>query len=220
MDIEGLGDVVIEQLLGLGLVKNYADLYALHRHRETLVNLDRWGEKSAQNLLDAIEKSKKQPYHRLLYALGIRHVGQGVAQIVAGHFPSIEDLQNARVEELQTVNAIGPRIAESIVHFFGERHNREIIRKLKEAGLTLRATKRKATGKLAGKTFVLTGTLPSYGREEAKRIIEEHGGRVASGVSRNVDLVLAGGDAGSKLKKARELGIRVLSEDEFMNMIA
>jgi DNA ligase (NAD+) len=219
MDIEGLGEAVVEQLVGLGLVKNYADLYSLHKHKATLVNLDRWGEKSTQNLLDGIEKSKKQPFNRVVYALGIRHVGQGVAQVVAENFPSIDALQNATEEELQSVNAIGPRIAESIVHFFKEKHNREIVKRLKDAGLMLQAAKRKSTGKLTGKTFVLTGTLPTYGREEAKRLIEERGGKVASGVSKNVDIVLAGEDAGSKLEKARRLGIRVLSEEEFVKMI-
>lgn len=219
MDIEGLGEAVVEQLVGLELVKNYADLYSLHKRKATLVDLDRWGEKSTQNLLDGIEKSKKQPFHRVVYALGIRHVGQGVAQVVAENFSSIDSLQNATEEELQSVNAIGPRIAESIVHFFKEKHNREIVRRLKDAGLTLQAAKRKATGKLAGKTFVLTGTLPSYGREEAKQLIEKQGGKVASGVSKNVDFVLAGGDAGSKLEKAKKLGIRILSEEEFVKMI-
>lgn len=220
MDIEGLGEAVVEQLVGLGLVRSYADLYSLHRHRQTLMELDRWGEKSVQNLLEAIEKSKTQPYHRVLFALGIRHVGQGVARVIAENFASIGALQAATEEELQTVNAIGPKIAESIAHFFKEKHNREIIRRLKSAGLTLQESAKKPTGKLRGKVFVLTGTLPSYGREQAKHLIEEHGGRVATGVSKNVDLVLAGDDAGSKLQKARQLGIPILSEEEFLKMIS
>lgn len=220
MDIEGLGEAVVEQLVGLDLVRSYADLYSLHKHKQTLVELDRWGEKSVQNLLEAIEGSKKQPYQRVLFALGIRHVGQGVAQVIAESFPSIEALQNATEDELQTVNAIGPKIAESILYFFKEKHNREIIRQLKKSGVTLQGTARKPGGRLSGKIFVLTGTLPSYGREEAKHLIEEHGGKVASGVSRNVDVILAGEDAGSKLQKAKRLGIRIISENEFRKMIS
>jgi DNA ligase (NAD+) len=219
MDIEGLGEAVVEQLVALALVKNHADLYSLHKHKKTLIDLDRWGEKSTQNLLDAIEKSKKQPFHRVLFALGIRHVGQGIAQVVAENFPSIDSLRHATEEELQSTSGIGPRIAGSIVRFFGEKHNREIIRRLKDAGVSLEGSRRKEAGKLSGKVFVLTGTLPSYGREEAKRLIEENGGRVASGASKNVTHVLAGEDTGSKLKKAKQLGIRIISEQEFKSMI-
>lgn len=219
MDIEGLGQAVVEQLVGLGLIKNYADLYSLHKHKQILVSLDRWGEKSTQNLLDAIEESKMQPYHRVLFALGVRHVGQGVAQMIAGSFPSIYALQKATEVDLQSTNGIGPRIAESIVHFFGDRHNQEIIKKLKTAGVTLEVTQKKAAGKLTGKVFVLTGTLPTYGREEAKKLIEENGGTVASGVSKNVNAVLAGEDAGAKLQKARQLGIQIISEQDFLKMI-
>ena len=219
MDIEGLGEAVIDQLVALALVKNYADLYSLRNHAQTLVDLDRWGRKSTQNLLDAIEKSKKQPFHRVVFALGIRHVGEGVAQVIAECFPSIDSLQHTTEEELQSTNGIGPRIAESIVHFFSDKHNKEIITRLKGVGVSLEGPTRKATGKLSGKVFVLTGTLSSYGREEAKRIIEEQGGRVASGVSKNVTHLLAGEDAGSKLKRATQLGIRVISEEEFETMI-
>ena len=219
MDIEGLGEAAVEQLVRLGLVKNYADLYSLQRHRKTLVELDRWGEKSTHNLLDGIERSKHQPFHRVVFALGIRHVGAGVAQVIAENFSSIDKLQSAAEEELQTVLAIGPRIAESITHFFREKHNKEIIRSLKEAGVTLAATSTRTQGKLAGKTFTLTGTLPTYTREEARQLIENHGGRVASSVSKNVDFLLAGDDAGSKLSKARALGLRILSEEEFNTMV-
>ncbi len=219
MDIEGLGEAVVDQLVGLGLVRSYADLYSLHKHKQTLVALERWGEKSVQNILEGIEQSKNRPYHRVLFALGIRHVGQGVAQVIADSFPSIEALQKATDGELQTVNAIGPKIADSILHFFREKHNREIIRRLKSAGVTLQASARKPAGKLRGKIFVLTGTLPTYGREQARQLIEKHGGRVASAVSSNVDVVLAGAEAGSKLQKARQLGIRIISEEEFLKMI-
>ena len=219
MDIEGLGEAIVDQLVGLGLVKNYADLYSLRDHRKTLLGLERWGEKSTDNLLEAIEESKKRPFNRVLFALGIRHVGQGVAQIIARSYPSMDALQQAREEALQSTNGIGPAIAESIVHFFREKHNLEIIRRLKKAGVTLEAVRKRETGKLSGKVFVLTGTLPTYGREEAKALIEEHGGIVAPGVSKNVTFVLAGEDAGAKLLKARHLGIPVISEREFLEMI-
>ena len=219
MDIEGLGEAAVEQLVGLGLVRTCADLYSLHSHAGKLIELDRWGEKSTQNLLDGIEKSKKQPFHRLLFALGIRHVGAGVARTIVDSFPSIDELMDSSPEKLQSVSMIGPAIAESISHFFGEKHNREIIRKLNDAGVTLAAPRTTTRGNLSGKTFVLTGTLPTYSREEAKRMIEERGGRVASSVSKNVHFVVVGEDAGSKLAKARELGIPTISEKEFTAMI-
>ncbi len=218
MDIEGLGEAVVEHVVALKLVKNYADLYSLKRHRQTLVDLDRWGEKSTGNLLEAIEKSKSQPFHRLLFALGIRHVGSGVAQTLAENFPSMKTLQEAKAGELQAVQAIGPRIADSIIHFFADKHNREIVRRLMDAGVTMAAT-RPVAGRLTGKTFVLTGTLPTYSREEAKSIIEKNGGKVASGVSKNVHFVLAGEDAGSKLEKAKSLKLTIINEDAFKTMV-
>lgn len=219
MDIEGLGEAAVEQLVGLGLLGNYADIYSLEKHKNTLIGLDRWGEKSVTNLLAAIEKSKKQPFHRILFAMGIRHVGAGVAQALAAGFPSIDALQSASAEELQSVHAIGPRIAESIAHFFSEKHNREMVKKLKHAGVTLSAPLATTPGKLTGKTFVLTGTLPTCSREEAKRLIEEHGGKVAPGVSKNVHAVLAGEEAGAKLAKAKQLGIPIIDEAAFRDMI-
>ena len=219
MDIEGLGEAAVEQLVNLGLVKNCADLYSLHKSRKTLVGLERWGEKSTQNLLDAIEGSKKKPFDRLLLALGIRHVGAGVARLLAEQFSSIERLRDATIDDLHAVPAIGPKIAESVVHFFEEKHNREIIKRLKDAGLTLAMRQRQGKGRLAGKTFVITGTLPSFSREEAKRRIEESGGRVASAVSKQVDYLVVGEDPGSKLAKARELAIPTISEDELRTML-
>jgi DNA ligase (NAD+) len=219
MDIEGLGEAAVEQLVSLGLVNNYADLYSLYKQKERLIVIDRWGEKSTRNLLDAIERSKKQQFHRVLFALGIRHVGAGVAQVIAEHFPSIEALENATEDDLQAVSAIGPRIAGSIVHFFGEKHNRAIIGRLTHAGVKLNASSSSKRGKLAGMTFALTGTLPTYSREEAKRIIEEQGGKVASSVNKNVQYVLVGENAGSKLAKARQLSLKTLSEEEFIAMI-
>jgi DNA ligase (NAD+) len=219
MDIEGLGEAAVDQLVTLKLVRTGADLYTLHRHRATLVELDRWGDKSTDNLLAAIERSKSQPYVRVLYALGIRHVGSGVARVLAEAFPSFQALGEATAEELTAVPAVGPRIAESVAHFFADRHNRDLVRRLADAGLTLAGARRTTGGPFAGKTFVLTGTLPTLTREEAKQLIETHGGRVAGSVSKQTDFVLVGEEAGSKLAKARALGIRLLSEREFRDLL-
>jgi DNA ligase (NAD+) len=219
MDIDGLGEAAVDQLVNLRLVRTVADLYDLRRHRTALVDLDRWGEKSTNNLLEAIERSKAQPYVRVLFALGIRHVGAGVARVVADAFPSIEGLGKATAEELTAVQTVGPRIAESIVHFFADRHNREIVRRLKDAGLKLAGAPRAAGGALAGKSFVLTGTLPTLTRDEAKKLIETNGGRVSGSVSKQTNYVLVGEEAGSKLAKARALGIRLLSEREFRDLL-
>lgn len=218
MDIEGLGEAVVEQLVSLGLVSNVADLYKLHRHRGTLVGLERWGEKSTQNLLDAIAGSTGRPFHRVLFALGIRHVGAGVARVLADRFPAIELLQTARLDDLQSITTVGPRIASSVVHFFSDRHNRHIIQSLARAGVTMKAAQ-PSGGRLRGKTFVLTGTLPTHTREEAKRLIEQNGGTVATGISAKVNYVIVGEDAGAKLEKARKLGLPTLSENDFLSMI-
>ncbi len=217
MDIEGLGEAIVDQLVRMQLVSTVADLYDLKRHRDTLVALDRWGEKSTDNLLAAIAASAKQPFHRVLYALGIRHVGAEVARVIAERFHSMDALMAASAEELQSVPSIGPQIAESVTSFFAERHNREIVRRLTRTGLTMAAERREGT--LAGKTFVLTGTLDAFTRDQARQRIEEHGGTVAAGVSKRVDYVIAGADAGSKLDKARTLGIPTLTEEQFLAMI-
>ena len=220
MDIEGLGEAAVEQLVSLGLLTHIADLYSLARHRKTLVELDRWGEKSTANLLEAIERSKQQPFHRVLFALGIRHVGAGVARTVADACGSIDALAAADEESLQRISAIGPTIASSIVHFFQEKHNRQILKALRAAGLRMQQEKMNTGGALSGKTFVITGTLPTYSRDEARRLIERHGGTVASSVSKNIQYVLVGSDAGSKLTRARELGIPLLTEAELVRMIS
>jgi DNA ligase (NAD+) len=218
MDIEGLGEAAVEQLVALGLLGNCADIYVLHRHRSRLVDLDRWGEKSAGNLLEAIERSKEQPFHRVLFALGIRHVGAGVARTLAEHYRSIDRLRAADPEGLQGIPSVGPRIAASVAHFFADRHNREIVARLEKAGVKLSAGERPA-GPLEGKTFVLTGTLPTCSREEMKRMIEAAGGVVASVVSKNVNYLVVGEEAGSKLEKAKRLKIPLLSEDQILAMI-
>ena len=221
MDIEGLGEAVVDQLVNLGFVQNYADLYELHRKQEALVSLDRWGEKSVENLLHAIEKSKKRPFSRLLFALGIRHVGTTVAQILVDQFESLEALRSASFEELQSVQGIGPRIAESITRFLDDKHNKTIIDRLTKFGLTLEEKKKRSTRQtpFTGKSVVLTGTLTTYGREEARALIEERGGHVSSSVSSKTDYVIVGSDAGSKMAKAKKLGIQTLGEDEFIKLL-
>jgi DNA ligase (NAD+) len=221
MDIEGLGEAVVDQLVEKGFINDIADLYSLLKHSDELVKLERWGEKSVQNLLEAIEKSKEKPFHRVLYALGIRHIGAGVAQLVAEHYHSITELQNASFEDLRSIYEVGPKIAESIVRFFKDRRSVEILNRLRKAGVSLEATSGevKAKGILAGKTFVLTGTLPSMTREDAKALIEESGGKVSSAVSAKTDYVVVGEEPGSKYKKAQALRIKILDEEEFKKLV-
>jgi DNA ligase (NAD+) len=210
MNIDGMGDALVTQLTECSLVKNVADIYKLTK--ENLLSLERMGEKSAQNILDEIEGSKKLPLERVIYGLGIRFVGERTAQFLAEHFGSMEALQQARVEELQNVDEVGPRIAESIAEFFSIPANRKLVERLREAKLTLTGEKKQRGTKLTGKTFVLTGTLPRFTRDEAKKMIEDAGGKVTGSVSKKTDYVVAGSDAGSKLDKARELGVAVIDE--------
>jgi DNA ligase (NAD+) len=210
MNIDGMGDALVTQLTERGLVKNVADIYKLTK--ENLLSLERMGEKSAQNILHEIEGSKKLPLERVIYGLGIRFVGERTAQFLAEHFGSMEALQQARVEELQNVDEVGPRIAESIAEFFSIPANRKLVERLREAKLTLTGEKKQRGTKLTGKTFVLTGTLPRFTRDEAKKMIEDAGGKVTGSVSKKTDYVVAGSDAGSKLDKARELGVAVIDE--------
>jgi len=212
MNIDGMGDALVTQLTDRGLVKNVADIYKLTK--KDLLSLERMGDKSAQNILDEIENSKKLPLERVIYGLGIRMVGERTAQFLAEHFGSMEALEGAGVEELQDVNEVGPRIAESIVEFFSIAANRKLVERLREAGLTLTGKKKQRGTKLAGKTFVLTGTLAHFTRDEAKKMIEDAGGKVTGSVSKKTDYVVAGADAGSKLEKAEELGVAVIDERE------
>lgn len=216
MDIEGLGEKLVDKLVETGLVRKLSDIYRLKK--EDLVLLERMGEKSAQNLLEQIERSKNAGLARLIFALGIRYVGEHLAQVLAEHFPSLEALSKATYEELLQIPEVGPRIAQSIVDFFKNEENRKLIQELKELGVKTEAEKPKE-GPLSGKTFVFTGALSSFSREEAKRIVESLGGRVASGVSRKVDYVVVGADPGEKLRKAQELGITILNEEEFLKLI-
>ncbi len=219
MDIEGLGEAVVDQLVVHGYIRNVADLYVLHDRSEELMSLERWGEKSVRNLLDGIEASKQRPYHRMLFALGIRHVGAGIAPILVDHFPSIDALMEASKESLLEVHEIGPKIAESILSFFGDKHNRAMIDRLKKAGIQCTAEKKKKSGVLSGKTFVITGTLSTMSRDRAKERIEEAGGRTASAVSNQVDVLIVGEDAGSKLDKAKKLGLELWDEKRLLSII-
>jgi DNA ligase (NAD+) len=210
MNIEGMGDALVTQLTERGLVKNVADIY--HLTKDQLLSLERMGDKSAQNVLDEIEASKKLSLERVIFGLGMRFVGERTAQFLAEHFGSIEALMNASLEELEEVNEVGPRIAESIREFFDEPANRKLVKRLEEAGLTFKGVKKQRGTKLVGKTFVLTGTLSKFTRDEAKKLIEDAGGRVSGSVSKKTDYVVAGTDAGSKLDKAKELGVPVIDE--------
>ena len=212
MNIDGMGEALVNQLLEKGLVKNVADIYYLTKN--DLLSLERFADKSADNIIKEIENSKKLPLERVIYGLGIRMVGERTAQFLAEHFGSMEALASASVEELQNVNEVGPRIAESIVEFFSIAANRKLIERLGEAGLAFKGKKKERGTKLAGKTFVLTGTLAKYTRDEAKKMIEDAGGRVSGSVSKKTDYVVAGSDAGSKLDKAKELGVAVIDEKE------
>jgi DNA ligase (NAD+) len=217
MNIDGMGDALVNQLTERGLVKNVADIYKLTK--ADLLSLERMGDKSAQNILDEIEASKKLPLERVIYGLGIRMVGERTAQFLAEHFGSMEELEKTDVEELQNVNEVGPRIAESIVEFFSIAANRKLVERLREAGLTLTGQKKQRGTKLAGKTFVLTGTLAHFTRDEAKKMIEDAGGKVTGSVSKKTDYVVAGADAGSKLDKAKELGVKVIDEKGLSQLV-
>ncbi len=217
MNIEGMGDALVNQLTDRGLVKNVADIYKLTK--ADLLSLERMGDKSAQNVLDEIEASKKLPLERVIYGLGIRFVGERTAQFLAENFGSMDALMSATEEDLQQVNEVGPRIAESILEFFHEASNRKLIERLRDAGLTFTGKKKERGTKLAGKTFVLTGTLARYSRDEAKKMIEDAGGRVSGSVSKKTDYVVAGSDAGSKLDKAKELKVPVIDEKEMEELV-
>ena len=221
MDIEGLGDKLVDQLVGARLVIRYGDLYRLTEPQ--ILSLERMGKKSADNLLAGIEASKGRGLARLLNALAIRHVGQRVAQVLADHFGSMEALQKASLEQLSTAPEIGEIIAKSVYDFLHSEYGRETIEDLKAVGLSMEAEKRAAPppggGALAGKTIVVTGTLKSYSRSDIEETIEKHGGKATSSVSKKTDFVLAGEEAGSKLEKAHKLGVKVISEEEFRKLI-
>jgi DNA ligase (NAD+) len=211
MDIDGLGDALVDQLLTTGLVKSIADLYQLKA--EQVENLDRMGKKSAAKVIENIERSRKQPLARVLNGLGIPFVGERTGQILADYFGDLDVIAKSSIDELQQADEVGPKVAGAIRDFFDETQNQKLVERLRDAGLQLtQAKKRKKVGALNGLTFVLTGTLPTLTRDEAKERIEANGGKVAGSVSRKTNYVVAGEEAGSKLDKAKELGVPVLDE--------
>jgi DNA ligase (NAD+) len=218
MDIEGLGDKLAAQLVESGLVKRAADLYRLEL--STLTGLERMGEKSAQNFLDALERSKRPPLRRFLYALGIRHVGEATARALADHFRDVRALYDADAEALTRVKDVGPEMAKVIAGFFSEPQNREGIEALLAAGVAPQPPEDTSRGPFAGRTVVLTGTLAALTREQAKEEVERRGGKVSGSVSKKTDFLVAGEEAGGKLKKAAELGVKVLDERAFLDLLA
>ena len=218
MDIDGMGPAIIEQLLDKKLVENIADIYSLKY--EDLVSLERMGDKSAKNLLNAIEKSKENSLEKLLNSFGIRHIGLKSAKILAKKYNNIEEIMNASYEELCGINEIGEIMAESIVKFFKSKQTKDLIERLKQNGVNMESKMEKSQDeRFAGKIFVLTGTLPTLSRNEATEIIEKFGGKISGSVSKKTSFVLAGEEAGSKLTKAEELGIQIITEAEFLEMI-
>ncbi|MBU2446322.1 MAG: NAD-dependent DNA ligase LigA [Bacteroidetes bacterium] len=219
MDIEGLGEAIIEKFVELGFLNNVADVYRLKNHRSKLIELEGYGEKSIDNLLTAIEESKSQSFERILFALGIRHVGAGVAKVLARSFSSIDDLIKAKHEDIQKIHEIGETISESISNFFSNKNNLKLIKDLRGFGLQFESKQKSSSTKLSGKSFVVTGTLGSMTRDEAKQRIELLGGKTTDSVSSKTGFVIAGENPGSKLEKAKKLKIEILSEDDFLTLL-
>ena len=217
MDIDGLGEKIVDQLVDQSIVRTPADLYRLGLM--ALANLDRMGEKSAENLLQSIEKSRKNTLARFIFALGIRHVGESTAKDLAKYFGQIDKLMVANEEDLLQVSDVGPVVAKSLLSFFSESHNREVIEQLLASGIELEVETSSIHPELVGKTFVLTGTLPTMSRDEAKALLEKAGAKVAGSVSAKTHYVVAGADAGSKLEKAQELGVAVIDEAQMMQLL-
>ncbi len=218
MDIEGMGPAMVEKLLENKIISSVADIYDINT--DDVAALEKMGKKSAENLASAIEKSKENDLSKLIFALGIRHVGARNAQILAQHFKTLDNLIAADKETISSVNEIGEIIAESIVFYFEQTQNKETVEKLRTHGVNFNCTELKKEGIFTGKVFVLTGTLPTMNRNEASKLISDNGGKVSSSVSKKTDYVLAGEEAGSKLDKANALGISVISEEEFLKMLS
>ncbi|MFZ1291961.1 MAG: NAD-dependent DNA ligase LigA [Melioribacteraceae bacterium] len=220
MDIEGLGESIINQFVDMKFLNNFVDIYKLSEKKDELISIERLGEKSVLNLLNAIEKSKTKQFEKVLFAIGIRFVGAGAAKKLANHFGNIDNLINASSEEIEEVREIGPKISSSVKSFFNNPKNLEIINNLKSAGLNFEGKKKTQRNSIfESLTFVLTGTLSKYSRDEAKNIIEQNGGKVTSSISNKTDYVLAGENAGSKLEKAQKLNIKIIDEEKFEQML-
>jgi DNA ligase (NAD+) len=217
MNIEGLGEKIIEQLVDRRLIKDYADLYALTL--DDLLTLERMGEKLGGNILAAIQKSKKTSLDRLIYSLGILHVGEHIAKLLAREFSTLEDLSQASLEKLKTITGIGDEIASSIVKFFQQKGNQKVVQKLTERGVEYPSRPQPGSKKWEGQSFVFTGALKTMSREEAESKVESMGGRASSSVSKKTHFVVAGEDPGSKYEKAQALGVKVITEDEFLKML-
>lgn len=217
MNIEGMGPAVVRSLISAGLVKNISDLYSLKT--EEVEPLERMGKKSAEKLILSIENSKSRGLDKLIYALGIRNIGEKAAKSLASHFEDIENLFSATKEELVSIEDFGEITADDVINFFSHSQTKELVEKLKSAGVKTRYEKERKGDIFGGLTFVLTGTLPTLSRSEASKIIESYGGKCVSSVSKNTDFVLAGDAAGSKLTKAEALGIKIIDEDGLMKMI-
>jgi DNA ligase (NAD+) len=219
MDIEGLGKKRVDQIIDAGLITSFVSLYSLTV--EDLIKIERFGERSAQSLVDKLTKSKNQPFHRLLFGLGIHNVGAQTAKVLAKEFGSIDAIMNATLVDLQNVETIGPEVAQSIIHFFSDKNARNTITELKKAGLRMTTEEEVVPSDqpFEGMTFVFTGTLTKWKRDEAASIVEGKGGKSSSSVTKNTTFVVSGPGAGSKLKKAQQLGVKVLTEEEFAEMI-
>ena len=219
MDIEGLGEKLVDQLVEKELIASYADLYFLKL--EQIADLERMAEKSAQNLLEGIDKSRDIALNRLIYALGIRHVGEHVARVLANHFGTLDKLSTASEEELQDIHEVGPQVAQSVNKFFAEPRNQQVLERLFAGGVKVqqKLVDEQTEQKFAGMTFVFTGALEKFTRDEAEKMVMDRGGRAASSVSKKTNYVVAGPGAGSKLAKAEQLGVDVLTEDEFLEMV-
>jgi len=218
MDIEGLGDKVVDQMVDKELIKDYGDIYYLKP--EEVTGLERLAKKSASNLIEAIEKSKENYLYRLIFGLGIRHVGVHAARLLSQHFSSIDNVTKASLEELEGISEIGPTMAESIHSFFKTKENLKVLEKLKKAGVKMKESAApKAGAKLTGKTFVFTGTLSSFSREEAREMVIALGGKASSSISEKTDFVVSGSEPGSKFDKARKLGVKIIDEKEFKELI-
>ncbi|MEK7851125.1 MAG: NAD-dependent DNA ligase LigA, partial [Deltaproteobacteria bacterium] len=218
MDIEGLGYKHIEQMVEKGLIKDAADLYSLTKN--DILKLERFADKSAQNIIDSIEKSRNTTLTRLIYSLGIRDVGEHTAKLLANTFGTLDVLRKAKYEALIDIREIGPEMTKSIVAFFEEERNLKFIDKLVKGGVVYKAEKAVKGGPLEGKIFIFTGTLKDFSRDEAEKLVESLGGRATSSVSKNTDYVVAGDEAGTKLDKARDLGVKVITEGEFKKLIS